>query len=65
MSVPSRRRNRQQRRATRVATTIAPESTTLDFTTEYGFIRRDLIRILIIGGSLIALMIVLSIAQVF
>jgi hypothetical protein len=67
MSTSSRRRRSSRPANRRLASNIIASSApaTIDRSREYAFIRRDLVRILIYGGGLIAIMVVLNIAGVF
>ncbi|GIV96056.1 MAG: hypothetical protein KatS3mg057_0713 [Herpetosiphonaceae bacterium] len=65
MTTSSRRRRARRPARRNLPHYAAVEPTPFDHTVEYRYIRYDLVRILLIGGGLIALMIVLYLARVF
>lgn len=65
MSMAPRRRSTRANRRPPIRNLKDSNPGGLDHTLEYTYIRRDLLRILGIGGGLIAVMIVLAIANVF
>lgn len=65
MTTSNRRRSTRARRRPAIRNIKASTVTGMDPVREYGYIRHDLIRILSIGGALIALMIVLAVLNIF
>ena len=65
MSYTTRRRSSRANRRSPLRNIKESTPIGADPLVEYSYIRRDLVRILIIGGGLIAIMIVLAVLNVF
>ena len=65
MAMSNRPRSTRAKRRSPIRNIKQSNPAGLDFSMEYKYIRHDLIRILAIGGGLIAIMIVLAVLNVF
>ena len=65
MSMSQRRRSTRAKRRPVIRNIKESNPVGIDYSMEYRFIRRDLTRILLIGGGLIAIMIILAVLNVF